>query len=170
MPIEGNHFLLRENASVAYSMGWDKEHVLIADNGQVVTFKGGIGKKTEEKVPSDYVFVDGLGVGDVSQVVLRDRQALAADGMVVIIVQIEAKTGRLINSPDIISRGFVFMKENRELIDQVREKIQKIVTDKDPKSAADTNYIRNQLRDEIGSFLFNKTERRPMILPVVIEV
>ncbi|MFH1405084.1 MAG: ribonuclease J [Patescibacteria group bacterium] len=170
VPIEGNHFLLRENASVAYSMGWKENNVLVPDNGQVMEFTKDSGMLTQERVPADYVFVDGLGVGDVSQVVLRDRQALAADGMVVIIVQIEQKTGRLVGSPDIISRGFIFMKENKEMIAQTRKKIKQTIIDKDAKSAADTNYIRNQLRDEIGKFLFQKTERRPMILPVILEV
>lgn len=170
VPIEGNHYLLKANAEVAKEMGYKDNHVFVPDNGQIMTFKHGEGVLTDEKVDASYVFVDGLGVGDVSQIVLRDRQVLAADGMVVVIVQVERKTGKLVGSPDIISRGFVFMKENRELIEATRRKVKKLVNNKDPKSAADTNYIRNQLRDEVGKFLFKKTERRPMILPVVIEV
>lgn len=170
MPIEGNHFLLQENAAVAYSMGWKEEQVLIADNGQVVNCKNNQAVLTEEKLPTNYVFVDGLGVGDVSQVVLRDRQVLAEDGMVVVIVQISRKTGNLLSSPDIISRGFVFMKENKELIETTRKKIKLLIQDKDPKSSADSDHIKNKIRAEVGSFLFKKTERRPMILPVVLEV
>ncbi len=170
IPIEGNHFLLRENAGVAYSMGWDEDHVFIPDNGQVMEFWKGGARKTQEKVPTDYVFVDGLGVGDVSQVVLRDRKLLAEEGMVVVIVQVEKRTGKLIGSPDIISRGFIYMKEHQELIKQTRDRVKKLVVDKDPKSAADTKYIRDQIRDKIGTFLFKKTERRPMVLPVIIEV
>jgi ribonuclease J len=170
VPIEGNHFLLRENASVAYSMGMDEKHVFIPDNGQVMEFARGEGQLTKEKVPTDYIFVDGLGVGDVSQVVLRDRNHLAEEGMVVIIVKIERKTGKLIGNPDIISRGFVFMKENIELIRQARIEVKNLIKDKDKKSSADPKYIRNQIRDGIGKFLFKKTERRPMILPVIIEV
>ncbi|OGL94437.1 hypothetical protein A2239_01900 [Candidatus Uhrbacteria bacterium RIFOXYA2_FULL_40_9] len=170
VPIEGNHSLLRENAKVAYEMGWKEEFVPIPDNGQVLLCSKDKVEKTEEKVPSNYVFVDGLGVGDISQIVLRDRQVLAEDGMVVVIVQIDRKTGKLVGSPDIISRGFIFMKENRELIEMTRTKVKKAIVDKDPKSSADNNFIRNQLRSEIGKFLFKRTERRPMILPVVIEV
>jgi ribonuclease J len=116
------------------------------------------------------VFVDGLGVGDVSQVVLRDRQVLAEDGMVVVIVQIEKSTGKLVGSPDIISRGFIFMKEHQELIRLTREEVRKAMADNDPKSMADPKYTRERIRDEVGKFLFKRTERRPMILPVVIEV
>jgi ribonuclease J len=121
-------------------------------------------------VPSDYVFVDGLGVGDVSQVVLRDRQVLAGDGMVVIVAQMDKKTGVLMGSPDIISRGFIFMKEHKELIEATRKLVRQIIQDKGQRTDVDPNLVRNKLRDEIGLFLFKKTERRPMILPVIIEV
>ncbi|MDA1038538.1 MAG: ribonuclease J, partial [bacterium] len=178
VPIEGNHFLLRENAEVAYSVGWEENKVFVPDNGQVMEFTRstrqgelGEGRLTEERLPTDYVFVDGLGVGDVSQVVLRDRQALAEDGMVVVIVQIARKTGKLVASPDIVSRGFIFMKENRELIEKTRDQVKKMVVEhKSQKGVTDIDHIKNTIRNDVGSFLFQKTERRPMILPVVIEV
>ena len=177
VPIEGNHFLLRENGMVAESLGWKEEDVFIVDNGQIMEFSApkqpgtfGEGRLTNEKIPSDYVFVDGLGVGDVSEVVLRDRQMLAEDGMVVVIVQIDGKSGKLIGSPDIISRGFIFMKDNKELIFQTRDRIKKLIVDHGMKGTADIDHIKNELRNDVGSFLFKKTERRPMILPVVIEV
>ncbi len=175
MPIEGNHFLLRENQSVALSMGWPEENTFVADNGQIIELSkernGEItGAMTKEKVPTDYVFVDGLGVGDVSQVVLRDRQALSEDGIVVAIVQVEKRTGKIIGSPDIVSRGFVMMKDNRDLINDTRNLIRKVASSNDPLSPADPDYIKTQIRDEVGKFLFQKTERRPMILPVLMEV
>lgn len=174
MPIEGNHFLLRENAEVAYSMGYKEDDVYVADNGQIIELwkENGIAKAkmTPEKVPSDYVFVDGLGVGDVSQVVLRDRQALAEDGMVVVIAQIEKKTGALTTTPDIISRGFVHMKDNKEFIATARKHMEKVLQDKSPKTPIDPESVKETIKDELGKFLFQKTERRPMILPVLIEV
>ena len=170
IPIEGNHYLLRLNAKVAESVGFNPKNIIIADNGQIMEFSKTHGMLTNKKVPTDYVFVDGLGVGDVSQIVLRDRQVLAEDGMVVIIATIDRKTGRIMGNPDIISRGFVYMKENKKLIEQTRHNVKKMVQDRDPKSAADNDYIRNKIRNEIGKFLFKKTERRPMILPVIIEV
>lgn len=170
IPIEGNHFMLRENAEVAYSLGWKKEQVFIPDNGQIMEFGKGEGVLTRERVPSEHVFVDGLGVGDVSHVVLRDRKLLAEDGMIVIIVQMEQKTGELVGSPDIVSRGFIYMREQKELVEETRRRVRKILTDRDPKSGTDVDEVRRKVRDEIGQFLFQKTERRPMILPVVIEV
>lgn len=175
MPIEGNHFLLRENAEVAYSMNLPEQNVFVADNGQIIEmWKDAKGetqmRMTPEKVPSDYVFVDGLGVGDISQVVLRDRQALAEDGMVVVIAQFEKKSGVLITAPDIVSRGFVHMKDNKELIAAARAHLEKVLKDTNPKTPLDPDAVKNTIRDELGQFLFTKTERRPMILPVLIEV
>lgn len=170
VPIHGNHFLLHYNGRIATSIGMPKENVFIADNGQVMEFQNGTGVLTKEKIPSDYVFVDGLGVSDETNVVLRDRQVLAEDGMVVIIATIDSKSGKLIQNPDIISRGFIFLKEHKELIEDLRHRVKKIVTESDPLSWADTNNIRNKIRDYVGQFLYTKTEKRPMILPVIIEV
>jgi len=170
MPIEGNHSFLRVHAKLIAELGHAKEKIFIPDNGQVVEFRGGVGRLTQERVPADYVFVDGLGVGDISQVVIRDRQMLSEDGMVVIIATIEGKTGKLVGSPDIISRGFIYMKENKELVERMRSKIKVILRDGEPKMAADDDEIKNKLRNDIGQFLFTMTQRRPMILPVIIKV
>ncbi|MBI5071806.1 ribonuclease J [Candidatus Falkowbacteria bacterium] len=177
IPIEGSHSHLRMNAKIAESIGLDPKNIFVADNGQIIEFQaaakepyGAAGRLTPQRVQSDYVMVDGLGVGDVSQVVLRDRKMMAEDGMIVIIVTVDTKTGYLIGSPDIISRGFVYMRESKELIEQVRAKVKKLISDRDPKSAADNVFIKNKIRDNIGQFLFTKTERRPMVLPVIIEV
>ncbi len=170
IPIEGNHFLLHYNARVAQAMGFAKENIFIADNGQVMEFQKGAGILTKNKIPADYVFVDGLGVSDETNIVLRDRQVLAEDGMVVIIATVDSRSGKLVQNPDIISRGFIFLKENKELIEDLRHRVRKLVTDSDPLSWADTNNIRNKIREYVGQFLFTKTEKRPMVLPVVIEV
>ena len=170
VPIEGNHFLLHYNARVAESVGLPKENIFIADNGQVMEFSRGKGTLSKEKIPADYVFVDGLGVSDETNVVLRDRQVLSEDGMIVVIATVNAKTGELVQNPDIISRGFVFLKENKELIEDLRHRVKKMIHDSDPLSWADTNDIKNKIRDYVGQFLFTKTEKRPMVLPVVIEV
>jgi ribonuclease J len=175
MPIEGNHFLLRENAEVAYSMNMPDANVFVADNGQVVElWKDGKGesqaKLTKQKVTTDYVFVDGLGVGDVSQVVLRDRQALAEDGMVVVIAQFVKKTGALASAPDIISRGFLHMKDNKDFIAATRQHLEKLLKDGHSATPLDPDHVKTVIRDEMGKYLFQKTERRPMILPVLIEV
>ena len=175
MPIEANHYMLQANADLAEAVGIPREKIFVADNGQVVSFHTNVNKKiigtlTKEKVPTEYIMVDGLGVGDVSEIVLRDRRMMAEDGMIVIIATIDSKTGSIIGNPDLISRGFVYMKENRDLIEKTRMKVKKIVKDKNPMTAADDDYIKNKIRNDIGQFLFNATKRRPMVLPVVIKV
>ncbi|MFA5052371.1 MAG: ribonuclease J [Patescibacteria group bacterium] len=170
LPVYGNHAFLKEAAKLANRNGFKKENIFILDNGMILEIGKGQPKILPKKVPTDYVFVDGLGIGDISHVVLRDRQALATDGMCVVIVKINAKTGDLVNTPDIISRGFIYMKENQRLIGQVQDKVKKLLKDRDPRTAADEGFIKNKIRDQVGQFLFTKTERRPMILPVVIEV
>ncbi|PIR76299.1 MAG: hypothetical protein COU32_02770 [Candidatus Magasanikbacteria bacterium CG10_big_fil_rev_8_21_14_0_10_42_10] len=170
MPVYGNHFFLKEAERLAVKHGFDQKKAIVPDNGTIVELsKEGL-KVLKEKANSDYVFVDGLGVSDSQNVVLRDRQVLAEDGMLVVIVTVHTKTGKLIQNPDIISRGFVFLKDNKDLIEDIRHKIKHMVVASDPKSWADTNQIRNDIRDKIGQFVFTKTQKRPMILPVVIEV
>jgi len=170
IPIEGNHSFLKIHAKVAESIGFNPKNIFVADNGQVMEFTKTTGRITNKRVPSDYVMVDGLGVGDVSNVVLRDRQMMSADGMLVVIATIDSKTGNIIGSPDIISRGFVYMKNSKRLIAETREKVKKILKDNNPSVSANDTYIKNKIRDDIGQCLFSKTQRRPMILPVVIEV
>jgi len=170
IPVYANHYFLKEARKLAIDNGFDKNRIFVPDNGSVIEVNRNNAKMLAKKVPSNYVFVDGLGVTDTQNVVLRDRQVLAEDGMVVVIATVDTKTGQLIQNPDIISRGFVFLKENKKLIEDVRHKVKKMVTESDPKTWADTNQIRNDIRDKVGQFLFSKTEKRPMILPVVIEV
>ncbi|MEK7083543.1 MAG: hypothetical protein AAB972_05190, partial [Patescibacteria group bacterium] len=119
-----------------------------------------------------HVMVDGLGVGDVKEVVLRDRQHLAEDGIFVIIAIVDSNTGRVRTSPDIISRGFIYLKESQDLLKEVRSRTRKIVEEMTVSGARPINwtYVKDALREKIGQYLFTKTQRRPMVLPVVIEV
>ncbi len=175
MPIEANHYMLQAHADLAEQVGIQKNKIFVADNGQIVEFHKAasgeiLGKLTKDKVLTDYVMVDGLGVGDVSNIVLRDRRVMAEDGMIVVIATIDAKTGDTIGNPDIISRGFIYMKENKELIQKTRMKVKKIVKDHNPRTPADDDYVKNKIRNDVGQFLFSQTKRRPMVLPVVIKV
>jgi ribonuclease J len=175
MPIEGNHYMLKAHGDLGVQVGIPRDNVFVADNGQIAEFSKNadgkaVGRLTREKAITDYVMVDGLGVGDVSNIVLRDRRVMAEDGMIVIISTVDSKTGKTIGNPDIISRGFVYMKENRELIETTRMKVKNMVESGDPKTSTDIDYLKNRIRDEIGQFLFGKTQRRPMVLPVVIKV
>lgn len=172
IPIHGNYFMLKLHADLAQETGLSKEHAVIAEDGEVVEMNGETIRKLPEKVPTDYVMVDGLGVGDVKEVVLRDRQHLAGDGIFVFVAIVDAKTGKVRTSPDIISRGFVYLKESQEMLREVRMRIRKITETITVGGAHPINwtYVKDTLREEIGEFLFQKTQRRPMVLPVVIEV
>ncbi len=173
MPIEGNHSFLCIHGKVAKSAGIPDENIIIADNGQVTECSGGVCTKTKEYIPSDYVFVDGLGVGDVGDVVLRDRQMMAKDGMFVVIVTFDSRSRKVIGNADLISRGFIYMRESKDLLMEVRKLVRRIVEQGSGiQGHGEINwvYIKDNLREEIGSFLYNKTHRHPMVLPVVIEV
>jgi ribonuclease J len=171
VPIEAYHYMLRIHQQlVVEQMGHPKEKSLVADNGQIMEFDATSGKLTNNYVNTEYVFVDGAGVGDVSHIVLRDRVQLAEDGMVVVIAQVDAATGRLIGTPDIISRGFIYMKENKALIQQAHTRIKKLLSDHDPRSGPDEGYLRDKIHQGLSQFLWAKTKRRPMIMPVIIEV
>lgn len=168
MPVYANHYLLREAAKVAKGIHFPAEHIFLLDNGSVLEVRGKSLSVLPEKVPTNYVFVDGLGVGDVSHVVLRDRQMMAADGMIVVIATIDQRRGRLVHNPDLISRGFVHMKENRKLIELTRAKVKQLFTGN--LKEMDENYYKDKIRNEVGEFLYQKTQRRPMVLPVIIQV
>ncbi len=173
IPVYANHYFLKEAAKIAYRMGMPDRSVFVLDNGHVFELPEGANeaKVLPKKVDSSYVFIDGLGVGDVGHVVLRDRQVLAADGMVVITVILDAKTKNVVGGIQITSRGFIHVKENFDLVNETKRKVQKIVKDNTSKdTSVDWDLLRNQIRDVVGQFLFTKTERRPMVLPVVMEV
>lgn len=169
IPIEGQHAFLKIHAKLGLSLGMSSKNIFVADNGQVMEFTKGEGKLTDIRVPSDYVFVDGLGVGDVSQVVLRDRKLMAEDGMIVIIATLDSKSGKLISNPDIISRGFVYMKDNKKLIEDMRKKSREIIQQRSVAGSTSDD-IKNSIRNDLGNFIYHRIKRRPMILPVVIEV
>ena len=172
IPIHGNYFMLKLHAEIAYDAGMPKEHVLVVEDGEIAGISAEGIRKIKEKVPMDFVMVDGLGVGDVKEVVLRDRQHLAGDGIFVIITIVDSRTGKVRTSPDIISRGFIYLKESQDLLKEVRAKTRKIVEDITVSGEHPINWthVKDNLREKIGQFLFTKTQRRPMVLPVVIEV
>ena len=171
IPIYANYFMLKESAKLAIGMGFPPKRIGILDNGGIIEFSKKGSRIRKEKADSSYVFVDGLGVGDIGHVVLRDRQMLSEDGMYVITVLIDSKTKEVIGNMQITSRGFIYVKENFDLVNETKRKVRDIVkksTSRDTKM--DYRQVENDIRDKIGEYLFQKTQRRPMILPVVIEV
>lgn len=169
MPIHGQYSMMVTLGQLGQRKGIPEENVIVADNGQIVHFTPDQWYIDKKVAPSNYVMVDGLGIGDVGNVVLRDRQVLAEDGMFVIITLLESRTGQMRGSPDIISRGFIYLKENKDLLMEVRRKVRHLVGSEKARPM-NLPYLKDQMRDEIGKFLFQKTERRPMVIPVIIEI
>jgi len=171
MPIHGQYSMLRAHADLAEQLGIPKENIIVASNGHVVELTRSSVRMLEQTLPSNYVMVDGLGVGDVGEVVLRDRNQLSKDGMLVMVAVLDSESGELKGEPEIYSRGFVYIKESKEFLKEinvlVREIIQKTVS-KD--HTTNWVYVKDNLRDKIGEFIFKKTERRPMILPFIVEM
>ncbi len=171
LPVYGNHFMLKEAKKLAERINFRKENIFVLDNGNILEVQKGQAKILPKKIDTSYVMVDGLGIGDIGQVVLRDRQLLAQDGMFVITVIIDSKTKKIIGKPQVTSRGFIFVKENFDLVNATKKKVEEIVAAKtSPDQSINWDYVKNNIRDVVGQFLYTKTERRPMILPVVIEV
>ncbi|OGY57406.1 MAG: hypothetical protein A3E61_00395 [Candidatus Colwellbacteria bacterium RIFCSPHIGHO2_12_FULL_43_12] len=170
MPIHGYYYMRAANGKNAVEGGVDKENVVLMDNGQVAELTKDSFVITNEEVPAHYIMVDGLGVGDVGEIVLRDRKVLAQEGMVVVIATIDRKTGRILKNPDIISRGFIYLKDNQQILDEIRNKIRHIINRIPKDQAIDPDYLKTLFRDQIGQFIYSKKNRRPMILPVVIEI
>jgi ribonuclease J len=173
IPIHGNHYRLQLHKDLAMSLGMPEENVMVADNGDVIeiTDKGKKIIKLKEKVPASPYMVDGFSIGDEQNVVIRDRQMLAQDGMFVVMIIIDNKTGKLKKSPDLISRGFVYLKENQELLRQSRAIIKKTVEDSTAQmNPIDFDYIKANVGDAMSKFLFQKTAKRPLIIPVLLSV
>ena len=170
IPIHGQYSMLIEHAKLAEATGIPKKNIVVAENGDVVTLNKTKISLVKSKVETNYVMVDGLGVGDVGKIVLRDRNVLAADGIFVVIAVIDRKTGRVKGSPDIISRGFVYLRESQALLAETRKRTIAIINKASGGQIVNWAHIKNEVKNKIGGFLYSKTERRPMILPVIIEV
>jgi ribonuclease J len=170
MPIHGEFHHLVYNAEIAVAAGLPKENVFVCDNGDVLELSASGKAQKGQRVPAGAVMVDGAGVGDVEGVVLRDRLAMGGDGVFMIVATVSRKTGRLITSPDIISRGFIYMKENEDLINKARAEVRKAFEKRNVKEPTDWAKFKLKLRDEVGDLLYSKTKRNPMILPVINEV
>lgn len=172
IPVYANHYYLKEAKKVVESVGIPEKNIFILDNGHILKFSADAEPMIEMvKADSNYIFIDGLGVGDVGQVVLRDRQVLSADGMFMITVVIDGKSKEIIGNIQITSRGFIYVKENFDLINATKLVIKKVIKENTSKDTSiNWDFVKNNIRESVGSYLFQKTERRPMVLPIVIEV
>ncbi len=172
MPAYGYYSMTASHAKAVEQAGRPRESIILADNGTVIDIEDGERLNIhKEKVPSAPLVVDGFSIGDMQEVVIRDRQMLAKDGMFVIIATVNLKTGKLRKSPDIISRGFVYLRENQDMLNQARLLIKKTVEDStEGMNPVDLDYVKNALSDTMAGYLFTRTNKAPMVIPVLIGV
>lgn len=169
LPVHGEFRQLMAHRDTAIEMGIDKNNIFITSNGRVLEVNETEAKFTTS-VPSGKVMVDGLGVGDVGSVVLRDRQHLSQDGLIVIVMSMDGQTGEIVSGPDVISRGFVYVRESENLMDDVKSFIKEEIDNMVEKHIRDWSTIKSTLKDDVRDFIFNMTKRNPMILPIIMEV
>ena len=169
IPVHGEYRHLRANSEVAMSLGIPAEDVFIIQSGDVLEF-GGSGARIADKVHTGAILVDGLGVGDVGNIVLRDRQHLAEDGIIIVVLTLEKGTNRLLAGPDIVSRGFVYVRESESLMEEARQAMVESVEKCLSGRYADWNRIKLAIRDSMNDFIWRKTKRRPMIIPIIMDV
>ncbi len=169
IPVHGEYRHLVKHAKIAQELGMPKENVFIAENGNVLEFtqeKGTIAGK----VTAGKILVDGLGVGDVGNIVLRDRRQLSQDGILIIVLTMDKASGMIVAGPDIVSRGFVYVRESEALMEEVREKVKQALDKCEESRISEWSAIKSNVRDALGRYLYERTKRRPMILPIIMEI
>jgi ribonuclease J len=165
VPMGGEYRMLVLHGAIAQELGMPEEDIFVIENGQVLEFAGH-GARRAEEVPGGFVYVDGLGVGDIGQVVLRDRHHLARDGFLVVVVAINSHTGELVREPEVMTRGFVYLRESSDLMDDIARHVEEVVA----RDHGAHDVVADDIRDSLSSYIFERTKRRPMVMPMVIEV
>jgi ribonuclease J len=169
IPVHGEFRMLYQHRQLAESVGIERDHVFIVNNGDMIQYKDGVAS-LGPKIASGNSLVDGLLMGDVGNIVLRDRRQLSSDGMLVIVATLSKTEKHMVTSPEIISRGFVFVKDSEEFMKEIHELVQNKMNELTESGANQWNVIKRKLKDEIGHYIYAQTKRRPMILPIIIEV
>ena len=169
IPVHGEFKHLRAGAGIARTMGYDSEHIIIMSSGDVLSI-GQDTAKIVDHVPHGCIMVDGLGVGDVGNIVLRDRQLLSQNGLMIVVLTLDRETNQLLAGPDIVSRGFVYVRESEELMEDAKRIVDKAVYDCIDNNVTDWTKIKNKVKDSLGDYLWKETRRNPMILPIIMEV
>ena len=169
IPVHGEQRMLQTHAKLAREMGMDSNHILISDIGRVMELTQN-SARLAGTVTAGQVFVDGLGVGDVGSVVLRDRRHLAQDGMIVVVMSMSVEDGSLVSGPDLITRGFVYVKESEGLMEELRQVALEAINSVDARYSTDWSAIKGAVKGDLSNYLYKKTKRSPMILPVIMEV
>lgn len=169
MPVHGEYSMLKHHADLAVNMGMNPKDVILGENGHVIELNRGK-LKTGEKVPAGRILIDGAIVGDVGTAVLRDRKQLSEDGLLMVLLTIDSDNGKLIREPDIISRGFIYMKESTDLIEEAKAVVTREIGSMSSATRSDWSQIKNSTRKNLSRFFYNRTKRRPMILVFILEV
>lgn len=169
IPIHGEYRHLKYHAQLARMVGMPEKNIIVTGNGNVIEFRNGKAK-LNGKVAAGAVFVDGLGVGDVGNIVLRDRQVLSNDGICIVVATINMQTGQILSGPEIISRGFVYVRESGKLMDEAKQRVSQTLNYDSKGEAADWSMLRNDVRSTLSKFFWEKTKRRPMIMPIIVEL
>ena len=169
MPAHGEYRMLKIHAELAEELGMPSQNIFVNKTGDVLEIDRNSAKVTGT-IPTGNVLVDGLGVGDVGNIVLRDRKHLSEDGLMIVVVTISKEDGRVLAGPDIISRGFVYVRESEELMDDAKQLVKKTLQTCADRNIREWGNIKSNVRDELGNFIFQRTKRSPMILPIIMEV
>ncbi|MDZ5781859.1 ribonuclease J [Marinococcus luteus] len=169
IPVHGEYRMQFVHGELAEETGMDPNNVFLLDKGEVVEFSKGKAVKSG-KVPAGNVLIDGLGIGDVGNIVLRDRRLLSEDGILVVVVTLSKKSGTIVSGPDIISRGFVYVRESEELMEKAHKKVSETLEKSISENVSEWSTLKSSIRDSMSRFLFEKTKRRPMILPIIMEI
>lgn len=170
MPVHGERHHQVHHKELALDVDIPDANIFVMDNGEVLEMTAEGAKIAEQKVPNGIILVDGLGIGDVGEIVLRDRKAMSTEGIFVVICTVDKRSGQLLSSPDIISRGFIYMRENEKLVNNARNEVKRILERKEGDAPQNWPVIKTKIRDQVADYLYNHTQRRPMVIPVVIEV
>ena len=170
MPVHGEYRHLIQHARLAESLGMKSENIFVLDNGDILTVSKNRAHKTEQQVDADAILVDGLGVGDVGNIVLRDRKLLSESGLIIVVAAIDRESHQVVSGPDIISRGFVYVRENEKLIEEARQVAEEAIEKCQKKNIKDWNTMKSKVRDSLGSYIYQTTKRDPIILPIFLEV
>lgn len=169
IPVHGEYRHLKQHAKLAENLGMPKENIFLAENGSILEFDKDRGKIVGN-VPSGNILVDGLGVGDVGNIVLRDRKHLSQDGLIVVVVTISKQDGSVVVGPDIVSRGFVYVRESEDLMEEAKKVVKRVLMECEKNNVTDWATLKSGIRDSLRSFLGEKIKRNPMILPIIMEV
>lgn len=172
IPAHGEPRMMLTHKKLALDLGMDEEHVLMAENGSVIEFNrvgNAVVANMDEKVQAGKILIDGLGIGDVGSVVLNDRKRLSDDGMIALVVTVDRKTRKMVAGPEVISRGFIYMKDNVDLIEEMKGIVSQIFRDAQKRNITDWAFLKSRIREEVKSYVYKEIQRNPMILTIIME-